>query len=262
MRISVEEIEPVNMHYKQLSHIVNRFPSLQSTNATAMQLLDSQKPAQGTVIIADNQTAGKGQRGNTWISEAGKNLTFSIIIYPRIAAEKMFFLNMATSLAVRDALQIFLTDVKIKWPNDIFCSNRKIGGILIENQVRNNIIQASVAGIGINCNQSEFKQLQPTPTSVLLQTGKEIDLNEVFERIYDALDFMIDLLLAHNYALISKKYHEQLYGLNEEKLFRDEAGVFKGVITGVDPYGKLKVRVEEKIVHYDLKEIALMHAED
>ena len=258
----VKEIELVSMGYKQLSHIVHRYPTLQSTNASAMELLESQKPVQGTVVITDDQTAGKGQRGNTWISEAGKNLTFSVIAYPQLSAEKMFMLNMVSSIAVCDALLNLVPDVKIKWPNDIYCAGRKIGGILIENQVRNNTIQASVIGIGVNCNQTLFKQLVPEPTSLLLKTGVEVNLNDLFENIYDALDYTIDLLLSHNYSLINKKYLERLYGLNETKLFRDEAGFFQGEITGIDSTGKLKVRVEEKIVHYDLKEIALIQPGD
>src|SRR5687768_10725094 len=120
--------------------------SVDSTNNFAKDLLRSEKPLEGTLIFAHEQSQGRGQKGNSWISEKDKNLTLSIILYPHfLEAEKQFFLNMAISLAVKDFCESFLDkEIKIKWPNDIYHHNQKLGGILIENTISGNKIASSI----------------------------------------------------------------------------------------------------------------------
>src|ERR1035441_10550859 len=132
--------------------------SVASTNNFAKDMLSNTRPVEGTAIMAKEQYAGRGQMGNAWETESGKNLTCSFILYPEfLEADKQFFLNMAVALAVKDFCEHVLHDeIKIKWPNDIYYHDKKLGGILIENSISGNKISSSVIGIGINVNQTAF----------------------------------------------------------------------------------------------------------
>ncbi|MFI5140988.1 MAG: biotin--[acetyl-CoA-carboxylase] ligase [Bacteroidia bacterium] len=121
----------------------------ESTNTYATNLIKEIQVAEGTIVFTHNQTKGRGQVGNTWQAETGKNLTFSMVLHPNfLAVEKQFYLSKITSLAVFGMLTEFLNtslyDIKIKWPNDILVNDKKIAGILIENILRGNFLQSSV----------------------------------------------------------------------------------------------------------------------
>jgi len=130
------------------------YDSLSSTNSTAWLMVREKELPEGTVISANFQTAGKGQHGNRWESERGKNLLFSIILYPSsVSPDEQFLISMSISLGICDFLKHFLSDIKIKWPNDIYVNGGKIAGILIENSIIGQTIEYTVAGIGININR-------------------------------------------------------------------------------------------------------------
>src|ERR1700741_5411456 len=142
-----------------------------STNTYAMQLLKDVKVIEGTVITAENQTEGKGQRGNTWKAEPSMNLTFSVVLFPDfLSSSDHFYLSKITALALYDSLSELFDpsqhDIKIKWPNDILVNEEKIAGILIENVFRLGKLQQSVVGVGLNVNQEDFSALKNRATSV------------------------------------------------------------------------------------------------
>jgi len=138
-----------------------------STNEYAKVLLSKNKPSEGTVIFAHYQTNGKGQFGKTWKSEKGKNLTFSIILYPNfLEAKRAYSLNQAVSLGLKDCIESQKIPVSIKWPNDIYYHDKKLGGLLIENGLVGENINYSIIGIGLNVNQTTFSQEIPNPTSL------------------------------------------------------------------------------------------------
>ena len=157
-------------------------PSCHSTNDSARELLLQHDTSEGTVVITDNQTAGKGQRGNSWFSAEGANLTMSLIMKPNfLTVSKQFYLNMISSLAVKRVLNDRLPDAhsQVKWPNDVLLNNRKVCGILIENGIKRQFLEYSVVGIGLNVNQKAFGLA--TATSMSNEIGIAFSLQSVFE---------------------------------------------------------------------------------
>ena len=157
-----------------MGHSLVFMPECHSTNDEASRLIQNSNVLEGTVVITGNQTAGRGQRGNAWFSEPGKNLTFSILIKPSfLSVKNQFYLNIAFSLGLFDYLkEVLKTEVKIKWPNDILVNGKKICGILIENHLQAQHIQHSIVGIGLNVNQHHH--LLATATSMNLENGKSL----------------------------------------------------------------------------------------
>jgi BirA family transcriptional regulator, biotin operon repressor / biotin---[acetyl-CoA-carboxylase] ligase len=230
-------------------------PECHSTN-DLMLLLCQQEPApEGTVIITVNQTAGRGQRGNRWETEPGKNLTFSLLLKPAfLAIQKQFYLNIFVSLGIRD----YLTEqsrqkVHIKWPNDILINEKKICGILIENQIQGNSLVNSVVGIGLNVNQQLFTI--DTATSLLLITGRTFDLSQSLDALMHFLEIRYLQLRGSKFELLKRDYLDSLFRLHEPHQFSDQHGRFEGIITGIDDIGRLTIQREQLVISYDLKEI-------
>jgi BirA family biotin operon repressor/biotin-[acetyl-CoA-carboxylase] ligase len=245
------------MYHKRLEPNFIHLESVDSTNNYAANLLKESKPVNGTTILTKRQTAGKGQRGNSWQAETGLNLTFSMIVYPDLTAKQVFYLNIIASLAVSRALELYTSKVSIKWPNDVYVGNLKIAGILVENQFRGDHVVSSILGIGINVNQQHFDE-NIHATSLRLLKGEDSSLDTVFHDCYKQLDFYLDLLMEKNFQLLSKLYHNQLLGINESLKFNDANGDFEGVIQGVDEDGKLKIKRADGIKKYDLKEVRFL----
>lgn len=242
------------MIYKRLTPDFIRIESVDSTNNFAVNLLKESKPVPGTTVLAKHQTAGRGQRGNTWEVDPDLNLTFSVIVYPEIPVARVHQLNFMVALALTKALRTFVPSALIKWPNDILAGTKKLAGVLIENQFRGNQIASSVIGVGVNVNQLEFSK-SLNACSLKSITGVDYDLDQVFHEIYIQLDFYLNILMEQNFTLLSKSYHENLFGRDEERRFIDANGEFSGVIQGVDDNGSLKIKCDEGIRKFDLKEI-------
>lgn len=229
------------------------YKSLPSTNSEA------RKPGyrHGDAIIAREQTAGRGQRGNKWSSNPGENLTFSLVWEPTfLEAKRQFLLSEAVALALVDTLRAYDLRPKIKWTNDIYVGNRKICGILIEHDLgTEGKLARTIVGIGLNINQKEFAEWVPNPTSMALLAGRTLDLNEVFQRLYDALEARYSQLQSDP-AAIEKEYGQLLYRLEELHTYALPNGKrFAGVIRGVRSSGELLVESEGMVVPYLFKEI-------
>ena len=172
------------MHTETNSFPLIHLDETDSTNRYLTQLCDRQQVAEYTTVCADYQTAGKGQRGNTWESERGKNLMFSLVLYPTfLQPQRQFILSQLTALAVRDTLTRWAGDIRIKWPNDIYWQEKKICGILIENELNAEGIARSIIGIGLNVNQTKFHSDAPNPVSLRQITGGEENPMEVLHDI-------------------------------------------------------------------------------
>jgi BirA family transcriptional regulator, biotin operon repressor / biotin---[acetyl-CoA-carboxylase] ligase len=228
-------------------------PTCHSTNDTAGEMLN-QPLHEGAVIITSHQTAGKGQRGNSWEAEPDKNLTFSLILKPHmLGISKQFFLNIITSLAVHGVLTKYLGNkVRIKWPNDIFFEGYKIGGILIKNFIKKNGIETSVIGIGLNVNQKKFTEKRAISMNLII--GEELDLQRILNEVFMALEQHYMLLKASQFDKLENEYLSKLYWVNEEHLFWGP-DLFKGRIVGIDEIGRLKVEVSGAIKVFNFKEI-------
>jgi len=234
-------------------------PECHSTNSLLTELADQSELPEGTVLITDNQTTGRGQRGNTWESQAGVNLTFSILLRPGFLETKdQFQLSMAVAIGVGACFRDLISRVvSVKWPNDIFVEDQKVGGILIENQTHGSRLSTSIVGIGLNINQAVFPI--PLAASLLHFTGKVTDLNMIFSRLLGTLEASYLDLRTGNSVGIRSRYIESLYRFNKEQTFESAGKKFVGVITDIDEYGRLCVQEGEERRKFSLQEIRMIH---
>jgi len=232
-------------------------PSCHSTNDVASQLVDKENIVEGTIIITDNQTRGRGQLDNKWETEPKMNLTFSIILKPHfITAADQFLLNIVPSLAVFEYLnQKYPGKVKIKWPNDILCQGKKVCGILVKNFLRNKNISHSVVGIGLNINQIMFEN--PLAISMYQMDKVTRELDAEFETLCHIFEKYYLMLKSGKKDVLKKNYLQSLYGLHESILFKAQDS-FRGKIIGIDEHGKLGIESEGIIKYYGFKEVAFV----
>lgn len=232
-------------------------PECHSTNAVLEQMVKQNSLPEGSVVIAGYQTSGKGQRGNTWISERDKNLTFSLFVAPSfLRASAQMYLTKAFSLGVTDWLmQMTSLPVCIKWPNDILLNHKKVCGMLIENQIQSDYIAVSIAGIGININQHDFPF--SSATSLSAETGKSYDLADCFYGLIAHLDYRYAMLRDGKFDALQGDYLSRLFGLGSELIFGAGEQRFPGTILGVDEHGRLEVRTPWGIRFYAFKEIPI-----
>lgn len=234
-------------------------PQVASTNAYAQSLLSGDKPADGTVISTFQQTDGRGQVGSKWESEPGKNISLSLILYPDFMVVKdQFLLNIFVSLAVFDFVKNCLPEypVSIKWPNDIYVGDRKLGGILLQNSLINTQIRSTVVGIGININQTAFLTNPPNPTSMRLEAGHDFELSNLVPSLCEFLESRYLQLKAGKIVPLQQAYLQQLYRFGVMANYHRANGEnFEGIITGIDPTGRLVMSIEGREESFDLKEL-------
>lgn len=234
---------------------------IDSSNNYAKQLLSNSKPIEGTAILTDFQSEGRGQRDNVWQSNSSENITLSIILYPNIKTEQYFLLNEMISIGIRDALVNYLPEanVEIKWPNDILVNKKKIAGILIENNIFNGVIVSSVIGIGVNVNQITFrKSIVATSLKLILQ--KEVSIEKLIESLFSSIEHAY-LLGKRNVAFIKSTYCQFLYGYrNQIEVKHVETDMtLKGQIDAIGEDGILDfLTIENKHYFFSFKEIKFL----
>jgi BirA family biotin operon repressor/biotin-[acetyl-CoA-carboxylase] ligase len=213
---------------------------VESTNNYANHLVLSKAAGHGTVVLAQHQKMGKGQQGNSWESEFGKNLLMSIILFPDfLPATKQFYLSKIASLALANFVKSEKAEVSIKWPNDIYVGNSKLAGILIENSIKANHLDSSIIGIGLNLNQERFVSDAPNPVSLKQITGKDYKIEEVALKIWELLSFWFEKLQSRSFSEIDLIYFNQLFRVNEWALFAKQGIQFEARITGIGDFGQL-----------------------
>lgn len=240
---------------KQIIHL----SEIDSTNNYTIQLIRQSVMSEGGVVITDNQYQGRGQRGNLWLTEEKQNLTFSLYLKPKfLPLSQQFLLSKCICLGLVDFLtELGIENCMVKWPNDIYVGNKKIGGILIENLVQSNFYH-SIVGIGLNVNQTKFEGLESV-TSILSETGKIHDLRILLEQMCNNLERRY-LKFTQNIHSVNEEYLKYLYQKDVVAKYSDEKGVFSGKIIGVDPIGQLIVKKQnqEKESTYSMKEITFL----
>ncbi|MGB1040404.1 MAG: biotin--[acetyl-CoA-carboxylase] ligase, partial [Flavobacteriales bacterium] len=190
--------------------------SIDSTNNYLSNFANKSKLLNGTVILAHNQTKGKGQRGNNWESEEGKNLTFSVFLKTScLSVDKNFFLSIAVCNAIHVIVSKRIGDTKIKWPNDILVGNKKICGILIENSIVGDKLGNSIIGIGLNVNQENFED-NSMATSLKLETNTENSKSEILNQILASLEEQIGLIQLNKIEQRKKYYFDNLLGYKND----------------------------------------------
>ncbi|MDR0893289.1 MAG: biotin--[acetyl-CoA-carboxylase] ligase, partial [Mediterranea sp.] len=211
-----------------------------STNRYLQDLCAHEEVKEMTTVTADYQTSGRGQRGNSWEGAPGQNLLFSVVLYPVfLEANQQFLISQIVTLAIKEGLEQYTDEVSIKWPNDIYWREKKICGILIENDLMGRHISRSIAGIGLNINQERFESLAPNPVSLRQITGKAHDLQEVLQGILQRLHFYYEQLRRGEAETVSTLYKASLFRREGFHPYKDANGIFQARIFNIEPDGKL-----------------------
>lgn len=245
---------------KENDEMMPRIIRLQKTDSTNNYLHALARPEQlgeGSVVWAEFQTAGRGQIGNSWESAEGENLTFSVVLYPTfLLANRQFLISQITALSVKQTLDRYVDDITVKWPNDIYWRDRKICGMLIENDLAGQFIYSSILGIGININQKEFKSNAPNPVSLYLIIGKRTDREKFLQEFLERLYANYLLLLQEKEVLIQEAYRQSLYRREGFYLYEDANGRFEAAIEEIEPSGYLHLRLRDNTIRrYEFKEV-------
>ena len=248
---------------KRIDIPVERLREVDSTNNYLAALCKDSLAKEFHTVVAESQTAGKGQRGNSWESEDGKNLTFSTVVFPTaLKARDQFNLSMITALSILCVLNEYTEGFSIKWPNDIYWKDQKIAGILIENELEGEYVTQSIIGIGLNVNQQVFLSNAPNPVSMRQILGPIISRKEILQKLlsnftlaYEHLEDDFEEMAEETW----KVYQSLLYRNKGFHTYRDAKGLFKAQIEQVEPDGHLCLRDEEnQIRRYMFKEVTFI----
>ena len=213
-----------------------------STNALLWRMVREESLPEGFVVQTDFQTGGKGQIGNSWESEAGKNLLFSMVLYPyHIVPDQQFLLSQIVSLGIKKALDEYTEDITVKWPNDIYWNDKKLVGILIENSLQGNRIKSVVIGIGLNVNQLAFVSDAPNPVSLQQITGRRINRKLLLARICRNI---LELYAGLDIKKIRAAYAGSLYRKDGFYAYSTETETFQAKIIQVHLDGQLELETE------------------
>lgn len=238
--------------------------SCASTNRLLLEELENGAELENLhTVYTAFQSSGYGQIGNSWESEGGKNLLFSTVIHPEgVKATEQFFISEAISLAIVETLDAEAEGFSIKWPNDIYWKDKKICGILIENNICSSGIKDCVIGVGLNLNQKVFYSDAPNPVSLTGITGKEYDIKAVLESILEKFSQYYNLGL-NDAAWLHSKYMERLFRFNVSARYSDGIGEYVGKIVSVEPDGHLHIIDSDGIDRrYAFKEVSYVFGFD
>jgi len=244
-----------------LGKVYYHFNNVDSTNIVLRKILKNHKNIEGVVVSADHQTNGRGQRGNSWEDEEGQNIAMSIFLKCSfLKIDEQFFLSKAISLGIIDCLnELFDNSFKIKWPNDIYSNNKKLGGILIENSSNKNQITESIVGIGLNVNQEVFPNTLPNATSLINIIQTETHIQQLIKQLWVSIEKRYLQLKNGNWNTINDDYKNNLYLLNTKAPFEIDGEKIEGTIVDVAKNGHLMVNINQKIEKFDLKEIVFLN---
>ena len=247
------------MKSQSLGNQIIKLNSVDSTNNYTAKLVKETKISFGTVIMADFQTHGKGQRSSVWKSEKGLNLLISIYFDSSfLNSENIFFLSKAVALAIRECIEkIIGIKVYIKWPNHILINGSKIAGVLIENQWKNEKLSSSIIGIGINVNQVVFSE--ENVVSLKNLTSRFYNLNSILKSLCSSLDSQFTRLRNFEFLEIDRQYHSFLFVYNQWYNYEKNKINFKGKLIKVDSFGKMVLELENGDKEsFDIKEISIL----
>lgn len=245
------------IHYKQLA----------STNSHIKEMLQSDSILPHfTVISTDYQTSGRGQRENRWESCEGANLLFSILLRPEeLKATEAFAISRIVSVAIAKWLTAYIDNISIKWPNDIYCGDKKICGILIENSMMGSNINTSIVGVGININQTQFSSFIPNPTSLSLITGKSYVVEDELKGVLYEIEKQYNNYFCGFSEETNTLYHNMLYRLNipsKYNIVNSSTSAMRtenATIVGVEPNGCLMLKhSDETVCSYAFKEVGFI----
>jgi BirA family biotin operon repressor/biotin-[acetyl-CoA-carboxylase] ligase len=233
---------------ESIGNYILYFDRLDSTNSEALQL-DRSKAEHGTVIITDKQEIGRGRGTNQWFSVDGKSLTFSVVIYPEFGLDQAGLVALLAGIAVSEALKKLLHTVHLKWPNDLIIAGRKIGGVLIESKVRQNVLQKLVIGIGLNINldKSDFSEdLQRNVTSIKIETGINAQRESICADVLNRLEYWLQQI--NDPEKIIAAWHGKCNHLNKTIKFHHNNEIVEGRFLGITKTGQAQLEVDGNLI--------------
>lgn len=232
------------------------FEKLNSTNDWLLEQCGGASMLEGTIVRAIDQNKGKGQRGAVWLSQSNKSLCFSVLLRPKfLSASQNFQLSICIALGVFDCLNELRPGFSIKWPNDIYFENKKIAGILIENQFRKSMYQNAIVGIGLNVNQNDFSDL-PNATSLKQILGLELPIEKVLDRLCETIEARYLQLRSAKHLKQKETYLSYLFRYNEWATYKIGEDEFLAKIIDILPNGRLCLAFENgQSKDYDIKEV-------
>ena len=245
------------MNNQEIGNQVIKVKSIDSTNNYAAKLLNQTKVPFGTVIMAHYQTNGKGQRNTIWSSNSGDNLLMSVLLdLSFMPSEKIFFLSKSIALAIRAAVvDVIGIESHLKWPNDVLIDNKKIAGVLIENQWNKSKIVSSVVGVGLNVNQVDFQE-SFSATSLKKITNKNYNVDNILKVLCKKLNKYYNQLASLNFDNIDIEYHQHLVNYNKFCEFEENNILFNAKVKGVNQQGELMLEFTNgDVKSYELKQI-------
>lgn len=227
-----------------ISSFIHHLPTTISTNRDLAALIlnglpDGREFPEFGAVMADFQEGGRGQGTNRWHSSAGQNLLISICFRPQIPASRQFVFNEYFATSVRNLLSLYISGVKIKWPNDIYVEDRKLAGILIEHSVLGDRLGYTIAGVGLNVNETDFPADVPNPVSLSQLTGKQYDVQEIASQLLSLCRDAYPTLQVQNWPSLENDFLSNLYRIEEWSSFIIENQEVEAKICGVDEYGRL-----------------------
>lgn len=236
-----------------------RLSSVDSTNNFAAKLVNDGLAEHGSVILAENQTNGRGQRSLKWQSAKGKNILSSFIFeFHELAPQFLFRINAFVSIAILDFLKSHDIEAQIKWPNDILVDSKKICGILVENKLVGNVLQYSIAGFGLNVNQVEFSGLQNV-TSMFLEKREEFDLEDIWLSLISYFQKWEGFITSERRSEnLHRMYQNNLFGVDKKREFMIGLNRVEGVVKGVNKHGFLLLQIGEEVHYFKNKEVEFL----
>ncbi len=238
--------------------MIHHLSSTDSTNLYLRRLIEEGKNLPDmTVVTAFEQTAGRGQKGNSWETEAGKNIVFSLLCHPSfLPPSRQFVLSQCIAIAIADTLSEHIEGITVKWPNDIYWNDKKISGTLIECALQGCTINTCIIGSGVNINQTEFRSDAPNPVSLKQITGKDYDTQLLFEQIINRFTSLYETLRNGGEEVVAKQYMQRLYRRNGYHLYEDKNGRFLAQIHSIEPSGHIVLQTSEgELRNYEFKEV-------
>ena len=211
-------------------------------------------------VVAEHQTAGRGQRGNVWASEPGLNLLMSLLVRPggSLEVSNQFLLSQTVAVAVHAAMRCQGIDTRLKWPNDIYVGERKLAGILIELDCCGAFVEQAIIGIGLNVNQCDFQPMDRVPVSMKMLLGREIAVDDLLNTFLDCFSHYYDQMKLCRES-VDAEYRDLLLGFGEKRNYIDANGAFEALIEGVEPMGHLLLRrTDGSLLRYAFKEVEMV----
>jgi len=251
----------INLYKNKLStnyigHSIQYYTRLDSTNTKAWELI-YKKTNDGTVVITDNQTAGRGRQANKWISINDKSLTFSIVLYPKASPNQINLYSLIAGLAITDCLIEYDIPAQLKWPNDILFNNKKIGGILCESKISGGAIKSLVCGIGLNVNETIEKlpeKLRKIATSLMIERGEQYSKEILLAKIINYLEKRINQI--DDLDLHFMDWENRCVHINKTISFFDGINYFQGTFKGLSSTGQATITIDDRDFKFDSGEIS------